>query len=262
MTSLSKRLRTGLRHLLMAILCGATAALTLFIAAQTANRISVYWDQLISGRPVHISVITSGITLALLVVGGLLAARWTVTFTVVFLAASTKAGTALNLGLAKVALRLAPRIARTALVTAAGASMALTAGPALASQGDPSPQAAADQNSTAIYLGFDSSPRPYELSPPVVTVPATAPSQTTTPSPAGGSNSAQKTEPATTKNSIIVAAGDSLWSITAQLKPTASNAQLSALWPQLYAANQQVIGSNPDLIIPGIELFIPAVLSR
>lgn len=272
MTSSAERLRTGLRHLMLAASCGATAAITLALAFQTFTRISGYWDQLIAGRPVHISVITSGITLVLLLLGGGIAARWTLAFTVIFLAAATKSGTALNLRLAKAALRLAPRIARTTLITAAGASMVLTAGPALAAQGDTGPQGAPDHNSSAIYLGFDSAPNPSVMSPPVTSAPTptapapTAPSTPTTSVPtepsAPTSGSDEKTTAATTSNSVVVAAGDSLWSITAQLNPTATNAELNALWPQLYESNKQVIGPNPHLIIPGTQLFIPASLSR
>lgn len=119
------------------------------------------------------------------------------------------------------------------------------------------------------------------LAPPVATAPEPTPTQTPAPvvanptgaSPTGASpnnahptdaasGSDQKTESATTANSVVVAPGDSLWSITAQLNPTATTAQLSELWPQLYESNKQAIGSNPNLIIPGIELFIPASLSR
>lgn len=267
MTSSAGRLRTGLRHLMLAASCGATAAITLALAFQTFTRISGYWDQLIAGRPVHISVITSGITLVLLLLGGGIAARWTLAFTVIFLAAATKSGTALNLRLAKAALRLAPRIARTTLVTAAGASMVLTAGPALAAQGDIGPQGAPDHNSSAIYLGFDSAPDPSVMSPPVTSAPTpTAPAPPAPPAPTAPSTppsgSDQKTTAATTSNNVVVAAGDSLWSITAQLNPTATNAELNVLWPQLYESNKQVIGPNPHLIIPGTQLFIPASLSR
>lgn len=31
-----------------------------------------------------------------------------------------------------------------------------------------------------------------------------------------------------------------------------------ALWPEIYAANKQTVGSNPDYITPGQQLFIPS----
>ena len=58
---------------------------------------------------------------------------------------------------------------------------------------------------------------------------------------------------------IVVKAGDSLWSIAArELGPAASNEAIAARWPQWYAANRQVIGSDPDLIRPGQVLHSPA----
>jgi nucleoid-associated protein YgaU len=58
---------------------------------------------------------------------------------------------------------------------------------------------------------------------------------------------------------VVVKAGDSLWSLAAhELGPGASAAAVAARWPEWYAANRQVIGSDPDLILPGQVLRIPA----
>jgi LysM repeat protein len=58
---------------------------------------------------------------------------------------------------------------------------------------------------------------------------------------------------------LVVKAGDSLWSLAArELGPEASAAAVAARWPEWYAANRQVIGSDPDLILPGQVLRIPA----
>ena len=58
---------------------------------------------------------------------------------------------------------------------------------------------------------------------------------------------------------VMVQAGDSLWSIAArELGPDASAEAIAARWPEWYAANRQVIGSDPDLILPGQVLRIPA----
>ncbi|WP_329484730.1 LysM peptidoglycan-binding domain-containing protein [Kribbella sp. NBC_01484] len=58
---------------------------------------------------------------------------------------------------------------------------------------------------------------------------------------------------------VDVRAGDSLWSIAArELGPNASAEAIAARWPEWYAANRQVIGSDPDLILPGQVLRIPA----
>lgn len=55
--------------------------------------------------------------------------------------------------------------------------------------------------------------------------------------------------------SITVRAGDSLWSIASErLGPDAALADIDAAWRELYAANRQVIGTDPDLIHPGLDL--------
>ena len=58
---------------------------------------------------------------------------------------------------------------------------------------------------------------------------------------------------------VVVRAGDSLWAIAARgLGPSASAREIAAAWPQWWRANQQQIGSNPDLIHPGAVLLRPA----
>ncbi|NIK62055.1 LysM peptidoglycan-binding domain-containing protein [Kribbella shirazensis] len=57
---------------------------------------------------------------------------------------------------------------------------------------------------------------------------------------------------------VVVREGDSLWSIAArELGPAATNDAIAARWPDWYAANRQVIGDDPDLILPGQVLRIP-----
>jgi nucleoid-associated protein YgaU len=56
-----------------------------------------------------------------------------------------------------------------------------------------------------------------------------------------------------------VAAGDSLWLITAsRLGPHASTAEIARTWPRWYAANRDVIGADPGLLLPGEVLRAPA----
>lgn len=58
---------------------------------------------------------------------------------------------------------------------------------------------------------------------------------------------------------VVVRPGDSLWSIAAQeLGADASAEAVAARWPQWYAANRDVIGPDPDLILPGQVLRTPA----
>ncbi|MCC3290466.1 LysM peptidoglycan-binding domain-containing protein [Arthrobacter sp. zg-Y1110] len=57
---------------------------------------------------------------------------------------------------------------------------------------------------------------------------------------------------------VVVAAGDTLWSLAAsQLGPQATDAETAALWPRWYELNREVIGPDPGLIRPGQVLAVP-----
>jgi hypothetical protein len=61
---------------------------------------------------------------------------------------------------------------------------------------------------------------------------------------------------------VTVRRGDSLWTIAARhLGPTASDAEIASVWPQWYAANRHVIGDDPDLLLPGVQLTPPSAAS-
>lgn len=61
-----------------------------------------------------------------------------------------------------------------------------------------------------------------------------------------------------TEREVVVHRGDSLWSIAARhLGPDAGDAEVARAWPQWYAANRDVIGDDPDLVLPGQILRIP-----
>ncbi|PIE26119.1 MAG: hypothetical protein CSA58_11235 [Micrococcales bacterium] len=58
--------------------------------------------------------------------------------------------------------------------------------------------------------------------------------------------------------SVRVVSGDTLWDIAAQTLPkNASDAQITEQWHRWYEANRDVIGSDPDLILPGQVLHPP-----
>jgi nucleoid-associated protein YgaU len=58
---------------------------------------------------------------------------------------------------------------------------------------------------------------------------------------------------------VLVAPGDTLWSIAAaHLPPDASDADVAAAVQQWYSANREVVGADPDLIRPGQHLEAPA----
>jgi nucleoid-associated protein YgaU len=58
---------------------------------------------------------------------------------------------------------------------------------------------------------------------------------------------------------VVVRRGDSLWDIAARhLGPDASAADVAVEWPSWHHANRDVIGADPDLLIPGQRLVPPA----
>ena len=62
----------------------------------------------------------------------------------------------------------------------------------------------------------------------------------------------------TLPDQVVVRHGDTLWDIAARhLGPGASLADIAAEWPRWYAENAHLIGPDPDLIAPGLELTVP-----
>ncbi len=62
--------------------------------------------------------------------------------------------------------------------------------------------------------------------------------------------------PATT---VVVQAGDTLWAIAARhLPPDASDAAIAREWPRWHALNADVVGADPDHLLPGQVLTVPA----
>ena len=57
---------------------------------------------------------------------------------------------------------------------------------------------------------------------------------------------------------VVVRRGDTLWGIAAHhLGADATDQDVAQEWPRWYAANHDVIGSDPDLIFPGQRLVTP-----
>lgn len=57
----------------------------------------------------------------------------------------------------------------------------------------------------------------------------------------------------------VVQPGDTLWDLAeASLPPTASDAQVATAWPAWWSANRDVIGDDPDVLLPGQHLTRPA----
>ncbi|WP_298251574.1 LysM peptidoglycan-binding domain-containing protein [uncultured Arthrobacter sp.] len=75
----------------------------------------------------------------------------------------------------------------------------------------------------------------------------------------GGPMVRAETRPQVGPAEIVVAQGDSLWSIVAaQLGPLATAADVAATWPGWYEANASTIGPDPCLLLPGQVLRAPA----
>jgi hypothetical protein len=63
----------------------------------------------------------------------------------------------------------------------------------------------------------------------------------------------------TRRHEVIVAEGDSLWSVAAQhLGAGATDHDVAQEWPRWYRANRDVIGDDPGLLHPGTRLLPPA----
>ena len=59
-------------------------------------------------------------------------------------------------------------------------------------------------------------------------------------------------------SAVLVRRGDTLWGIAARHLPgQVSNARIAAAWPPWYRLNRRVIGSDPNLIRPGMRLRVP-----
>lgn len=69
----------------------------------------------------------------------------------------------------------------------------------------------------------------------------------------------EKTRQSKAQESVVVLTGDTLWSIAAaELGEDASPVEVSARWQQWYQENEAVIGTDPDVIKPGMVLTSPA----
>jgi len=61
------------------------------------------------------------------------------------------------------------------------------------------------------------------------------------------------------QDEVVVRRGDTLWDIAARrLGPGATHAQVLAAWPAWFVANRDRIGTDPDLIRPGLRLRPPS----
>jgi hypothetical protein len=157
--------------------------------------------------------------------------------------------------------RLAPAVLRRLAAAALGVStLTALAGPASASAGPPAVAAVAVAlTASATAAPGDAVPGwPQEGSawqapapPPVPPAPSTA--QPTAPLPG-----AVRAVPGTGEPDVVVRRGDTLWAIAARHLPAGATASQVALeWPRWWAANRDVVGDDPDRLLPGQLLHAP-----
>ena len=182
--------------------------------------------------------------------------------------------------------RYAPQVVRKALVLAVGAGIGLglaTGASATAPAPSPSVSVAAAEVVAPADLGWavttssiatttpvaptpaaadtSSTPPPIEVAPePTVTEPTVVEvTATATPAVEVSATEPRSPDTGTAVGTVVVVAGDSLWSIAARhLPPDATDAQIAAAWPRWYEANAGVIGADPGVIQPGQSLVVPA----
>lgn len=132
-----------------------------------------------------------------------------------------------------------PTGARRLLAVTLGVAVVTSTGVAPALAGPPQPRPAA----STLDLDWPAAGQPAGVaSPPIPGAPpATA-------RPASGQR----------RSEVLVRPGDNLWTIAGrQLPPGATDAQIAAAWPRWYLANRSVVGSDPDLLLPGQRLIPP-----
>ncbi|MGC5583307.1 LysM peptidoglycan-binding domain-containing protein [Ornithinimicrobium sp. W1665] len=65
------------------------------------------------------------------------------------------------------------------------------------------------------------------------------------------------------REQVVVHRGDSLWSIAARhLGVHATDADVAEAWPRWYDTNREVVGDDPDHLLPGQVLVVPAGAGR
>lgn len=81
------------------------------------------------------------------------------------------------------------------------------------------------------------------------------------PLPGLPTGAAHRPRPAPAPARVVVRPGDCLWTITATLLgPGADDAAVARAWPRLHRLNRSAIGADPDLLLPGATLRVPAGL--
>ncbi len=144
----------------------------------------------------------------------------------------------------RVLRRIAPAALRRAAALVLGVGLVCgTAGPAAAT--GPAP---GTPLSAGVPVSFD-----WPAQPSPAPAPATRSSDDAAP------GAADRATPRPDPGRVVVVPGDTLWAIAeAHLPAGADAARVAAAWPAWWAANRDVIGTDPDLLRPGQRLRPPA----
>jgi len=178
-----------------------------------------------------------------------------------------------------VAGRLAPATVRRGVEAALGLTVVVGA---LAPAGAHATLGAGPQAGPAAAVAGPGVETAWDLDWPASATPPTAPShaRTTAPTPAAPTDAARtdaapiappsRPGPATPPVRptaaipavVVVQAGDSLWSLAEAALRSAGTAdptdcQVARAWPRWWAANREVVGDDPDLLLPGTVLRPP-----
>ncbi len=146
--------------------------------------------------------------------------------------------------------RLAPTVLRAAVAAALGGSLAMSTISA-----GPSP------HGTAVTSVAAGSPVPSTAAPSAPPAAGWRPARPDRPVPPPadvGLVSSRPTAGRSPDEEVVVRRSDTLWSIAARhLGDHAGAAEIAHEWPRWFAANRQVIGADPDRLIPGQRLVPP-----
>ncbi|QDO89225.1 LysM peptidoglycan-binding domain-containing protein [Ornithinimicrobium ciconiae] len=261
----------GVRHpgvgICASALGAAGAAVLSLIVLTCWNRARHGWATAVGPDGI---VVAHGLELLALAVAGLVGA-WLAALLLVGAAAALPGRS--TAPLRSLAERLAPRLARhvaAGLVTAAvtltplGAAQASTAPISTAPTSTvptttaPTPTntsaVPASQSSAGVLIYHAQEPDPANRAPEPGWRP-TAPAPTPDPD-----SISLVSRGAAKPDAVVVRAGDTLWDIAARhLGEDADAAAIAEAWPHWYDANRALIGSDPDLLLPGTRLVPPVV---
>ena len=196
----------------------------------------------------------AGLTAPLVATAALLAQVLTAWLLLVALLTLGASGPASAARLSRALLRrCAPGAVRSAVAVALGTGLVVGAAAGPAAAAPPSPTAPAAAPPTASSPGAAPARRtPTSLPSSALDWPGLS-AATRTPTGPGAERARSTAEPA-----VVVRPGDTLWGLAARsLPPRASDTDRAAEWPRWWSANRQVIGEDPDLLLPGQRLVAP-----